>query len=85
MIHARMIRAACGVGSTRTRNCELSRAKAKHLFILISSTQSEVDMYVSNGHIQLKINGVQASANVPYTSNSGKRPIFIFNLVFSDL
>ncbi|NWR63271.1 VIT2 protein, partial [Bucorvus abyssinicus] len=30
----------------------------------------EVDMYVSNGHIQLKINGVQASANVPYTSNS---------------
>ncbi|XP_010172703.1 vitellogenin-2-like [Antrostomus carolinensis] len=30
----------------------------------------EVDMYVSNGLIQLKINGVQASTDVPYTSNS---------------
>ncbi|NXI97384.1 VIT2 protein, partial [Psophia crepitans] len=30
----------------------------------------EVDMYVSNGLIQLKINGVQASTAVPYTSNS---------------
>ncbi|NXP52046.1 VIT2 protein, partial [Heliornis fulica] len=30
----------------------------------------EVDMYVSNGHIQLKINGVQTSTDVPYTSNS---------------
>ncbi|NXJ74287.1 VIT2 protein, partial [Trogon melanurus] len=30
----------------------------------------EVDMYVSNGVIQLKINGVQAPTNVPYTSNS---------------
>ncbi|NWW43497.1 VIT2 protein, partial [Pedionomus torquatus] len=30
----------------------------------------EVDMYVSNGLIQLKINGVQAQTDVPYTSNS---------------
>ncbi|XP_010292124.1 PREDICTED: vitellogenin-2-like [Phaethon lepturus] len=30
----------------------------------------EVDMYVSNGIIQLKINGVQAPTDVPYTSNS---------------
>ncbi|NXL57068.1 VIT2 protein, partial [Chordeiles acutipennis] len=30
----------------------------------------EVDMYVSNGLIRLKINGVQASTDVPYTSNS---------------
>ncbi|KAM6262292.1 vitellogenin-2-like [Porphyrio hochstetteri] len=30
----------------------------------------EVEMYVSNGLIQLKINGVQASTDVPYTSNS---------------
>ncbi|NXG57933.1 VIT2 protein, partial [Hemiprocne comata] len=30
----------------------------------------EVDMYVSNGLIQLKINGVQAPIDVPYTSNS---------------
>ncbi|XP_009865166.1 PREDICTED: vitellogenin-2-like, partial [Apaloderma vittatum] len=30
----------------------------------------EVDMYVSNGVIQLEINGVQAPTNVPYTSNS---------------
>ncbi|XP_074763317.1 vitellogenin-2-like [Athene noctua] len=30
----------------------------------------EVDMYVSNGLIQLKINGVQAPTDVPYTSNS---------------
>uniref|UniRef100_A0A8C6JC36 Uncharacterized protein n=1 Tax=Melopsittacus undulatus TaxID=13146 RepID=A0A8C6JC36_MELUD len=30
----------------------------------------EIDMYVSNGLIQLKINGVQAPTNVPYTSNS---------------
>ncbi|NWS24141.1 VIT2 protein, partial [Polioptila caerulea] len=30
----------------------------------------EVDMYVSNGRIQLKINGVQASRDLPYTSNS---------------
>ncbi|NXE89369.1 VIT2 protein, partial [Menura novaehollandiae] len=30
----------------------------------------EVDMYVSNGLIQLKINGVQAPTNLPYTSNS---------------
>ncbi|NXX13849.1 VIT2 protein, partial [Podargus strigoides] len=30
----------------------------------------EVDMYVSNGHIQLKINGVQVPTDVPYTSNS---------------
>lgn len=42
-------------------------------------------MYVSNGLIQLKINGVQAPTDVPYTSNSGKRLIFIFFLMFSDL
>ncbi|NXR92356.1 VIT2 protein, partial [Hypocryptadius cinnamomeus] len=30
----------------------------------------EVDMYVSNGLIQLKINGVQAPKDFPYTSNS---------------
>ncbi|XP_009704914.1 PREDICTED: vitellogenin-2-like [Cariama cristata] len=30
----------------------------------------EVDMYVSNGLTQLKINGVQAPTDVPYTSNS---------------
>ncbi|KAJ7410137.1 hypothetical protein WISP_111067 [Willisornis vidua] len=30
----------------------------------------EVDMYVSNGLIQLKINGVQTPRDVPYTSNS---------------
>ncbi|NXA10038.1 VIT2 protein, partial [Sapayoa aenigma] len=30
----------------------------------------EVDMYVSNGLLQLKINGVQAPRDVPYTSNS---------------
>ncbi|NXA26265.1 VIT2 protein, partial [Ibidorhyncha struthersii] len=30
----------------------------------------EVDMYVSNGLIQLKINGVQVPTDVPYTSNS---------------
>uniref|UniRef100_A0A672UD68 Uncharacterized protein n=1 Tax=Strigops habroptila TaxID=2489341 RepID=A0A672UD68_STRHB len=30
----------------------------------------EIDMYVSNGLIQLKINGVQAPTDVPYTSNS---------------
>lgn len=42
-------------------------------------------MYVLNGLIQLKINGVQAPTDVPYTSNSGKRLTFIFNLIFSDL
>ncbi|NWH20510.1 VIT2 protein, partial [Grus americana] len=30
----------------------------------------EVDMYISNGLVQLKINGVQAPTDVPYTSNS---------------
>ncbi|NXS43064.1 VIT2 protein, partial [Balaeniceps rex] len=30
----------------------------------------EVDMYVSNGLLQLKINGVQAPTDVPYTSNA---------------
>ncbi|KAM7107370.1 vitellogenin-2-like [Ciconia maguari] len=30
----------------------------------------EIDMYVSNGLVQLKINGVQAPTGVPYTSNS---------------
>ncbi|NXN97023.1 VIT2 protein, partial [Rhinopomastus cyanomelas] len=31
----------------------------------------EVDMYVSNGLLQLKINGVQAPTDVPYTSDAG--------------
>ncbi|NXC84075.1 VIT2 protein, partial [Cercotrichas coryphoeus] len=30
----------------------------------------EIDMYVSNGHVQLKINGVQAPGDLSYTSNS---------------
>ncbi|NXL26794.1 VIT2 protein, partial [Glaucidium brasilianum] len=30
----------------------------------------EIDMYISNGLVQLKINGVQAPTDVPYTSNS---------------
>lgn len=59
--------------------------KEKHLFILISFTSSEVDMYVSDGLIQLKINGVQVPTDVPYTSNSGKRLTFIFHLIFSDV
>lgn len=42
-------------------------------------------MYVSNGLIQLKINGVQASRDLPYTSNSGKRLIFRFSVIFPDL
>lgn len=42
-------------------------------------------MCVSNGLIQLKINGVQAPTDVPYTSNSGKRLIFIFCLIFFHL
>jgi len=42
-------------------------------------------MYVSNGLIQLKINGVQAPTDVPYTSNSGKSLIFLFLLILPDL
>ncbi|NWX24359.1 VIT2 protein, partial [Aegotheles bennettii] len=38
--------------------------------INIRLASHEVDMYVSNGLIQLKINGIQASTDVPYTSNS---------------
>ncbi|XP_053929153.1 vitellogenin-2 [Cuculus canorus] len=37
----------------------------------------EVDMYVSDGLIQLKVNGVQAPTDVPYTSNPGKSLSFI--------
>lgn len=42
-------------------------------------------MYVSNGLIQLKINGVQTPTDVPYTSKSGRRLTFIFCLIFSAL
>lgn len=42
-------------------------------------------MYVSNGLIQLKINGVQTPTDVPYTSKSGRRLTFIFCLIFSVL
>ncbi|NWY74058.1 VIT2 protein, partial [Erithacus rubecula] len=38
--------------------------------INIRLASHEVDMYVSNGLIQLKINGVQAPKDLPYTSNS---------------
>ncbi|KFV57815.1 Vitellogenin-2 [Gavia stellata] len=38
--------------------------------INIRLASHEVDMYVSNGLIQLKINGVQVPTDVPYTSNS---------------
>ncbi|NWI86806.1 VIT2 protein, partial [Pitta sordida] len=38
--------------------------------INVKLASHEVDMYVSNGLIQLKINGVQAPKDVPYTSNS---------------
>ncbi|NXY91476.1 VIT2 protein, partial [Alcedo cyanopectus] len=38
--------------------------------INIRLASHEVDMYVSNGLIQLKINGVKVSTDVPYTSNS---------------
>ncbi|NXN38052.1 VIT2 protein, partial [Rhinoptilus africanus] len=37
--------------------------------INIKLASHEVDMFVSNGLIQLKINGVQAPTDVPYTSN----------------
>lgn len=42
-------------------------------------------MYVSNGRIQLKINGVQTPTDVPYTPSSGRRLIFLFHLIFSAL
>ncbi|XP_069718239.1 vitellogenin-2-like [Phaenicophaeus curvirostris] len=45
--------------------------------INVKLASHEVDMYVSNGRIQLKINGVQAPTDVPYTSNSGKHFSFI--------
>ncbi|KFP84713.1 Vitellogenin-2, partial [Acanthisitta chloris] len=38
--------------------------------ISVRLASHEVDMYVSNGLIQLKIDGVQAPTDVPYTSNS---------------
>ncbi|NXX30005.1 VIT2 protein, partial [Nicator chloris] len=38
--------------------------------INIRLASHEVDMYVSNGLIQLKINGVQVPRDLPYTSNS---------------
>lgn len=42
-------------------------------------------MYISNGLIQLKINGVQTPTDVPYTSKSGRRLSFILCLIFSAL
>ncbi|XP_042675434.1 vitellogenin-2-like [Centrocercus urophasianus] len=39
--------------------------------ISVRLASHEVDMYVSNGLIQLKINGVQTPTDVPYTSKSG--------------
>lgn len=80
-----MIWASCGDGSARTGNYKLSRSKQKHLLTFISFIQSQVDMYVSDGLIQLKINGVQVPTDLPYTSNSGKRLIFRFCLIFADL
>nr|XP_009671544.1 PREDICTED: vitellogenin-2-like [Struthio camelus australis] len=41
-----------------------------HIAINVRLASHEIDMYVSNGLIQLKINGVQAPTDVPYTSNS---------------
>ncbi|NXI18030.1 VIT2 protein, partial [Irena cyanogastra] len=40
------------------------------LAINVRVASHEIDMYVSNGLIQLKINGVQAPKDLPYTSNS---------------
>uniref|UniRef100_A0A8C2T766 Vitellogenin-2-like n=1 Tax=Coturnix japonica TaxID=93934 RepID=A0A8C2T766_COTJA len=39
--------------------------------ISVRLASHKVDMYVSNGLIQLKINGVQTPTDVPYTSKSG--------------
>ncbi|NXJ06864.1 VIT2 protein, partial [Odontophorus gujanensis] len=39
--------------------------------ISVRLASHEVDMYVSNGLLQLKINGVQTPTDVPYTSKSG--------------
>uniref|UniRef100_A0A8C3M0G0 Phosvitin n=1 Tax=Chrysolophus pictus TaxID=9089 RepID=A0A8C3M0G0_CHRPC len=39
--------------------------------ISVRLASHEVDMYVSSGLIQLKINGVQTPTDVPYTSKSG--------------
>ncbi|XP_021259986.1 vitellogenin-2-like [Numida meleagris] len=39
--------------------------------ISVRLASHEVDVYVSNGLIQLKINGVQTPTDVPYTSKSG--------------
>ncbi|OXB55466.1 hypothetical protein ASZ78_012898 [Callipepla squamata] len=39
--------------------------------ISVRLASHEVDMYVSNGLIQLKINGVQTPTDVPYSSKSG--------------
>nr|XP_009490284.1 PREDICTED: vitellogenin-2-like [Pelecanus crispus] len=43
---------------------------AELIAINVRLASHEVDMYVSNGLIRLKINGVQAPTDVPYTSNS---------------
>ncbi|NWU99801.1 VIT2 protein, partial [Upupa epops] len=43
---------------------------ADFLAINVRLASHEVDMSVSNGLLQLKINGVQVPADVPYTSNS---------------
>ncbi|NXU55037.1 VIT2 protein, partial [Turnix velox] len=43
--------------------------------ISVRLARHEVDMYVSNGLIQLKINGVKVSIDAPYTSNSASMVI----------
>ncbi|NXI88115.1 VIT2 protein, partial [Rhipidura dahli] len=48
----------------------VKRLKADLISINVRLASHEVDMYVSNGLIQLKINGVQAPRDLPYTSNS---------------
>ncbi|XP_015492320.1 vitellogenin-2-like [Parus major] len=47
-----------------------SEKSADLLAINVRLASHEIDMYVSNGLIQLKINGVQAPRDLPYTSNS---------------
>ncbi|NXD90103.1 VIT2 protein, partial [Chaetorhynchus papuensis] len=44
--------------------------KADLISVNVRLASHVVDMYVSNGLIQLKINGVQAPRDLPYTSNS---------------
>uniref|UniRef100_A0A8C0Z9V9 Vitellogenin-2-like n=1 Tax=Cyanistes caeruleus TaxID=156563 RepID=A0A8C0Z9V9_CYACU len=47
-----------------------SEKSADPIAINVRLASHEIDMYVSNGLIQLKINGVQAPRDLPYTSNS---------------